>query len=70
MARRRNPSGVMAWATAHPWMTFFLVGSALALPVELYRASQAAKLAAARPPPPADPLSLPTPPFVPGVIDG
>lgn len=29
MKRRRNPKGVVGWASAHPWMTFFLVMGAL-----------------------------------------
>lgn len=69
--RRRNPSGVVEWAKAHPWMTFFLLSSAIAVPVELYRASQAAKAAPLRRVEPVDPLSQPTEPprFVPGVVD-
>lgn len=80
--RRRNASGIVEWAKAHPWMTFFIVGSALAIPVQLYELSVLAKQAKALPPP--DPLAQPTPPpqpksvpqdlgggivFVPGVID-
>lgn len=34
--RRRNPSsGVVGWATAHPFLTFMLLSSALSLPVSL-----------------------------------
>ncbi len=81
--RRRNPGGIIEWAKLHPWMTFFIVGSALAIPVQLYELSVISKQAKA-PPPRPDPLSQPTPPlvpvpvspalgggtvFVPGVID-
>ncbi len=82
MARRRNP-GFLEWAKLHPWMTFFLVGAAIQIPIAIFQT--AAVLKAATPPaPPVDPLSKPTPPptpgpvppalgggtvFVPGVID-
>lgn len=78
MSRRRNPGGVLDWCSAHPWMTFFLVSAALAIPVGIAEALQPK----APPPVPTDPFGrLPSPSpssapaadpptvFVPGVLD-
>lgn len=62
--RRRNPGGVIEWAKLHPWMTFFIVGSALAIPVQILQTRAIAKALA----PPQDPLSKPTPAPVPSPV--
>lgn len=72
--RRRNPSGVVEWCKAHPWMTFFIVTSALTVPVALV---QAAAMSRSKLPPGDPSRRLPTAPieiepgrvFVPGVTD-
>jgi hypothetical protein len=73
MRRRRRNGDFGAWCSAHPWMTFFLVSSALAIP---YYLAQAAAQPSSPPPinpsrrlpsPPPDPVDKPTE-FTPGGV--